>query len=290
MNTLQKLISEQLNLLNESYYDVDYNLFEYQNKLKSEIYQGYLNNNPYLAKRIPWKVVPAPRLKKIWEDYIRTGIVRDEKGIDMISGIMIANALKLEILTFDSEEDYEEAWGEYVDDFINRLIPPKYDDPDQTEIPFDNPELPHIRKTPKSIFTPNPNYEIKNVPFEKYIIEHKDYLNYNDLHHDLMEILKDNFFYEYIIDSEGTMLVSDYGTQPLAKLALELNRENNYEKKLVIIDKMLNITHQRSDLASWFISGGSAALSDISGYYSDEEYHWNQKSTISGVKKDRDKI
>jgi hypothetical protein len=76
--------------------------------------------------------------------------------------------------------------------------------------------------------------------------------------------------------------MSDYGTDPLVKLAFQLAREDEAEKKVVIIDKMLNVVHQRSDLASWFIEGGSAALSDISGYMSDEKYGWDSVSNISG--------
>ena len=41
---------------------------------------------------------------------------------------------------------------------------------------------------------------------------------------------------------------------------------------------MLNVAHQRSDLASWFVQGGSQALSQLSGYGDPE----SGESVISG--------
>ena len=42
----------------------------------------------------------------------------------------------------------------------------------------------------------------------------------------------------------------------LFALASKLLRQNEYDQKLYIIDRILNIVHQRSDLASWFVEGG----------------------------------
>ena len=46
-----------------------------------------------------WDLVPAPRLIKIWNDYMKTGFVRDEKGIDMIAEIILTNIAKLNVNT-----------------------------------------------------------------------------------------------------------------------------------------------------------------------------------------------
>ena len=58
----------------------------------------------------------------------------------------------------------------------------------------------------------------------------------------------------------GGWRISDYGLDPLVKLAIQLIVEDDSDKKLVLIDRMLNVTHQRSDLASWFVEGGTATL------------------------------
>lgn len=295
MNKLLKIIKEELiKFLKEELDDIDYNLYEKQDELKSEILSDFLfKNNPEFTKRIYWRVVPAARVKKIWEDYIRMGIVRDEKGINLIESIMIRNALNLHNLTMLSghtpsspDEDFEDAWGEYVDDYVLRVLQPQPQvDIDQTEIPFDNPSPPHVRKKAVKQYEIEPYYDnIRNIPFENYVKEHEDDAEMDgvDIKNNLMEILKEHFYFYYSTDSNGNDIMSDFGTDPLVQLAFQLAKESEAEKKVVIIDKMLNVVHQRSDLASWFIEGGSAALSDISGYMSDEKYSWDSKSNISG--------
>ena len=273
MNKLCQIIKEEIfKLLKEDLDDIDYDLYEKQDELKMEILSDFLfENNPEFTKRIYWRVVPAARLKKIWEDYIKMGIVRDEKGINLIESIMIRNALNLYNLTMlsghtsgDSDEEFEDAWGEYVDDYVLRIL-----QLNQTEKPYEV----------------NPYYDkIRNIPFENYVKEHEqdDEQDGADIKDVLMEILKEYFYNYYSTDSKGNDILSDYGTNPLVKLAFQLAREDEAEKKVVIIDKMLNVVHQRSDLASWFIEGGSGVLSDISGYQSNEKYDWNSVSNISG--------
>jgi len=283
--SIQKIIREEYVKLLKEMGDVDYELYETQTEIKEQMLSDFLfNNNPEFTKRIYWRVVPAARLKKIWTDYMNMGIVRDEKGIDMIEGIMVGNVLRLGLLSDSLDRgDYEDAWGGYVDDFIGRIIKPPYVDPNQTEIPYDDPTQPYKVKQDVKNFEPNQNYNIGNRPFEEYL----DTLDFDNLdgrkiEHDLMEILLDHFYQYYTTDSKGTDIRSDYGTRPLQQLAFELKREDDYSQKLVIIDKMLNVVHQRSDLASWFIEGGSQALSDISGYDVPTDDGYGSQSKISG--------
>lgn len=71
-------------------------------------------------------------------------------------------------------------------------------------------------------------------------------------------------FIDWAVDlPTGGWRISDYGLEPLVKYAAELLDTPNSDEKLVIIDKMLNITHQRSDLASWFVEGGRATLNRL---------------------------
>ena len=67
------------------------------------------------------------------------------------------------------------------------------------------------------------------------------------------------------IEADGQWRLSDYGLKPLHKLLVQLRKEFDPSKKLPILDKMLNVVHQRSDIASWFVEGGSSALSQLSG-------------------------
>lgn len=68
----------------------------------------------------------------------------------------------------------------------------------------------------------------------------------------------------------GQWRLSDYGLKPLWEIAQKLARESDDIKKIMYIDQMLNVVHMRSDLASWFVQGGSEALSQLSGQYHDE--------------------
>lgn len=74
----------------------------------------------------------------------------------------------------------------------------------------------------------------------------------------------------YFIDPKsGQWRLSDYGLKPLWDIALKLIKEQDHIRQIMYIDQMLNVVHQRSDLASWFVEGGSAALSQLSGQYHD---------------------
>jgi len=64
--------------------------------------------------------------------------------------------------------------------------------------------------------------------------------------------------------SNGQYLVSDYGLEPLLKLGVELINEKNSKDILIIINRILDVTHQRSDLAELFIEGGIKSLDYIS--------------------------
>ncbi len=72
-------------------------------------------------------------------------------------------------------------------------------------------------------------------------------------------------FYDFIsVCSNGHAAISDYGLEPLIKLSIQLLDSDDYNEKLVIVDKMLNIYHQRSDLAELFVEGGSSTLQELS--------------------------
>jgi len=83
----------------------------------------------------------------------------------------------------------------------------------------------------------------------------------------LYDAMKERFYDYYQNDPEGKMggFISDYGLKPLEDLLVELLRASTPEEKLLIIDRMLNVVHQRSDIADWFVEGGSHALGQLSG-------------------------
>lgn len=64
--------------------------------------------------------------------------------------------------------------------------------------------------------------------------------------------------------SNGHWLVSDYGLPKLMVLGHLLVNEIDVNQILILINKILNVTHPRSDLAELFIIGGSDSLTMVS--------------------------
>jgi len=65
--------------------------------------------------------------------------------------------------------------------------------------------------------------------------------------------------------SNGHDLISDYGLEPLREIIMTLMENDDPNEIIVLINKALDISHQRSDLSELFIEGGEASLNRISG-------------------------
>jgi hypothetical protein len=84
------------------------------------------------------------------------------------------------------------------------------------------------------------------------------------LSHHLDEIEDIDEFVSWAVDEEhGGWKISDYGFPRLGTLAALLFDCQTAEEKLVVCDAILNVTHPRSDMASWFIEGGSTTLNAL---------------------------
>lgn len=57
--------------------------------------------------------------------------------------------------------------------------------------------------------------------------------------------------------------ISDYGIARMRPFIYALVEEEDYNKKLFWLDQILSVTHARSDLAAWFIEGGTKTLNCI---------------------------
>lgn len=283
MGRIRTIIKEELGKIIKENFDENsdayYAYWEREDEIKLNIFQDFLyKNNSDFTKHIPWRVISFPRLKKIWEDYMSKGVIRDEKGLEVIKEIMIRNTAKINILTTlaghtqnDPEEDFQDNIGYFVDDQLGCILKKRnteIDDISQLEIPFDDPHRGYKEKLPQ----PEP-HECNGTQINPYVEE----LATNELSIDMKypqirkliyEDLLEKFYEYYTTDKDNKMggFMSDYGLQPLMTLLHELIQSDRPETDLVIIDKMLNVVHQRSDIANWFVQGGSYALSQLSGY------------------------
>lgn len=290
--SIPKIINEELISFLVENDEKMYEFFEAEDNIKHEIFDDFLyQNNQDFTKNITWQVIPYTRLKKIWEDYIKMGTVRDVKGLDAIERIIIRNSLRINIITalaghteWGDEESINENIGYWVNEQINCILPQEEVNTDQLEIPYDNPVAGHKQKEPVKVEPCN----TKIHPFTQRVIDEKfdsENINREDAREMLMNEMKDRFFDYYLTDPKsGHLYISDYGLTPIMTQAGKLYAEENPVKKVTLIDSILNVAHQRSDLASWFVQGGSSALSDLSGYeIPDEEAGgYDTKSVISG--------
>lgn len=69
---------------------------------------------------------------------------------------------------------------------------------------------------------------------------------------------------EFLTDERHTWRISDYGLPKLRPLIVEAAAESDPVKKLMLVDQIFNVTHQRSDLSTWLIEGGRDALDALS--------------------------
>ena len=100
--------------------------------------------------------------------------------------------------------------------------------------------------------------------------DEEEFQNYKNEHEieddsDAYDVFCDeNGIYDKLQLPDGSDGWSDFGINPLEKIISEYNRDLKPEEVLVLINKILDVTHQRGDLSSIFIDGGANSLNKIS--------------------------
>lgn len=163
----------------------------------SEILSAFFARAP--GATFKWPVVDANRLAKIWLDFGRSHVVRDEKGMQAITDRVLSNIAMLAASTA---------------------------------------LLGHSREDPKAIAAD---------AGEEYVLTDEDQGALGD----------------FLTHSDGSWLLSDYGLPQLERLYTPLFRASTAEEQLYAVDRVLNVIHQRSDLASLFVRGGQQTLTRI---------------------------
>lgn len=99
--------------------------------------------------------------------------------------------------------------------------------------------------------------------FFGYEQDSEEYEYYQDYIHCNEKLEKDGFF-DWCTLPDNSDAWSDFGLDPLLELLPELEEAETAETKIVVINKILDVNHQRGDLCSGFIEGGKYTLSEIS--------------------------
>lgn len=244
--TKSDLVNEVIRL-SESDYRESWDTFsEIFDRQKEKIIEDILEGKT----REYWQLIKFPRLKKIWEDYVRYGFVRDEKGVEEIKYICIRNIAKLVANTqfVGHTQVYPE---EIVDDYLefNNLCfkkkkdkPKPFVDPNQLKLQFPN--------NPEVVIDPQEEEDYREeIPYTK-----EEFFDRLDV---------------YIGDDK----FSDYATAPLVKLSYDLIEADDPVEQLLLCDRIFNVVHMRGDIAALFVEGGSSALSALSGEHADAQVY-----------------
>lgn len=87
-----------------------------------------------------------------------------------------------------------------------------------------------------------------------------DWSNYEEA----CEKLDEMGFYDWCKLPDGSDGWSDFGIDPIFKIFSEYEQNMEGYEKLILLNRILDVTHRRGDLASAFIEGGSKTCSEIS--------------------------
>lgn len=91
------------------------NLYDMIREEQYNIMQEYYSDSRVKGQKMSWSVIPFARLKKIWEDYARDGIVKDESGMNEIVEKMIKILVRLhasnDLSGHGNGVDYEDELG-----------------------------------------------------------------------------------------------------------------------------------------------------------------------------------
>lgn len=174
-----------------------YDLWDKISEAKIDIINEFINKKTVSQ---PWNPVKFSKLKRIWQDYTRLGIVRDAKGMQEIVNQVVNNFARL---------------------YANTILA------GHTGI--------------------NPKEELEPMGFEEFSEDQWD------------------DFADWIIMSEDRgMRISDYAIDKLEHYVLQMMQTTDPEEQLLLVDKLLQVSHMRNDLANIFIEGGSRSLDELS--------------------------
>ena len=106
------------------------------------------------------------------------------------------------------------------------------------------------------------NFNYDNQAFGRKIEIKDDAKIYYYVH--LWKFLDDIGFYDWMQMPDGSDAFSDFGISPLFKIFQEYDENASPERVLVLVNKALDVYHQRGDMSSIFITGGRSSLNRIS--------------------------
>jgi len=219
--------------INESFSSLD-DWHEYHHQVTNEIFQ-MINSK----QKITFDLMPKNLYNKALKEFMENGrFLRFPSNIILDwKALLLQNIAKLEVLTAIAGHTQHFPFEEFYDVF-------DYD-----------------RKTGNDrngVFSKWCKKKYKETGDDEYLNNY-DFDTASEFLNDFKKIDK------YLpLFSNGQWVLSDYGLKPLFNLGNQLVNLSNPNEIIVIINRILDVSHQRSDLAELFIEGGSNTLKYIS--------------------------
>lgn len=93
----------------------------------------------------------------------------------------------------------------------------------------------------------------------------ENYCQENDIDpDDAYEYLDSIGFEDWCDSGADTIPCTDFGLDPLMELAVQYKEDMSPEQTLVLVNRIIDVTHMNGDLSSLFMKGGKKACDAIS--------------------------
>lgn len=234
-----KILKEEIDSIDDWY------SFEYE--LTREIFSQIQRH-----EKVTFELIPKTQYHNALKEFMRYGSFMrfPERIIFGWKQLLLGNIVKLEVLTSIAGHTESFPYDEFYDTF-------NYEE--------------EIQTNQYNLFNNKLDKEIVEGEFTKWAKE--KYEETGD-----KEYIKKYQFgpaYEFLdkvykmddvlpLFSNGQWVLSDFGLKPLFKLGEEIIEQTDPNEIIITINRILDVTHQRSDLAELFIEGGSESLTAIS--------------------------
>lgn len=244
---IRKIIRESItHILKETIEDVE-DFYELENDMNREIFSMIKNN-----KKIKFNLIRKNQYHNALKEFMVYGrfIKFPENIIYEWKQLILENIVKLSVLTSIAGHSTNFPFEEFFDEFDYSYS---------------------IKTNQYNLFSGELDNQKIDGEFTKWKKQkfketgNEDYLNQYDFH-SVHEFLDEVYNIDSVLPffSNGQYLISDFGLEPLVKLAIIIINQKNPNEIIVTINRILDVVHQRSDLAEIFIEGGSKSLSYIS--------------------------
>jgi len=214
--------------------------------MEREIFNAILNQ-----EKIRFRLIPKASYHTALREFIKYGrFMRfPEKIIYKWKGLILNNIATLNALTSLHGHSSGFPFDEFYDEFDN--------EEEKETNQFDLFTKGLSKKTIGGEYTQWVKNKFKETNDKEYLEKYNFYAAY--------EFLDKVYNIDDITPqfSNGHHVLSDYATELLLKLGEELDKKNTPEEIIVVINKILDVVHQRSDIAEIFIEGGIDSLEYI---------------------------